>query len=144
MSCVSVVIPALPSVSQTLVESLTRKMIRDEVSDVPEIWRRIVFSELDWCATHLSDLSYLHRLNACKLIDWHHSYYGYTREDWLAIYPSRQEMYRRQVVAELDWCATHLDELTPRHRDKAIDLLEDFYATNPEDYQSSWNVLLKF
>ena len=133
---------ALPAVSQSLVDALSKKAVRGE--DVGVVWRRLVYRELEWCSEHISELSYHHRMNACKLVDWHHSYYGYTHERWLPLYPSRNEMYRRQVCAELNYCANHLHELTARHRDKAIELLEEIYQSCPEDYQSAWNVLLDF
>lgn len=131
----------LPSISQTLVDALEKKLRRGDCSTVPELWRRLVFRELDWCGQHLECLSPLHRISACKLVDWHHSYYGYTREDWYRLYQSPNEMYRRQTVAELNYCAAHLAELTCRHRDRAIELLEDFYSTNSEDYNPAWEVL---
>lgn len=131
---------ALPAVSQSIVDALSKKAVCGD--DVHVVWCRLVYRELEWCAAHISELSYLHRLNACKLIDWHHSHYGYTHECWLPLYPSRREMFRRQTCAELNYCANHLDELTARRRDKAIDLLEDVYFSCPEDYQTSWNVLV--
>lgn len=143
MSCVSLV-PAIPAVSQTLVDILARKHYRHDVSNVPELWRRLVYRELEWCSAHLPELSYRHRLNACKLIDWHHSYYGYTHDHWLPLYSSDSEMYRRQVVAELNWCSTHLDELTEHHRDEAIDLLCDISQHFPALVRRSWSVLLDF
>lgn len=141
MSCVSLV-PALPAVSQSLVDVLARKHYRGDLSSVsvPELWRRLVYRELEWCSAHVAELTYRHRLNACMLVDWHHAYYGYTHERWLVLYSSQAEMFRRQAIAELDWCSLHLDELTPHHRDKAIDLLADCLTTLGV-YHSWWSAL---
>lgn len=138
--CVVSMCCALPAVSQSLVDALSKKAVRGDAVHV--VWRRLVYREIEWCADHISELSYLQRLNACKLIDWHHSYYGYTHERWLPLYPSRSEMFRRQTISELNWCANHLAELTSHRRDKAIDLLEDIWQYCPEDYQASWDALI--
>lgn len=139
MSCVSLV-PALPAVSQTLVDALARKHYRGEVSAVPEIWRRLVIKELQWCADHNAELSYRHRLNACKLVDWYHRNFGYTASDWLKLYPSRSEMYRRQTIAELDWASANVDVLPPRYRDSLLDIVSDCLRTFGE-YHSWWSLL---
>lgn len=128
MSCVSLV-PALPAVSQTLVDSLARKHYAREESFVPELWRRFVVRELQWCVTHNAELSYRHRLNACKLVDWYHRTFGCTPSDWLKLYPSEAEMYRRQTIAELDWASQHVNELSPHYRDSAIDVVTNCLET---------------
>lgn len=130
MSCLSVsLVPAIPAVSQSLVDALAKMQYAGRAPHVPELWRRLVFRELSWCSLHNSELSYLHRLNACKLVDWHHRHYGYTHEDWLDLYPSEAEMFRRQTIAELDFCSSHLEEISKRHRDSAIDLVSDCLET---------------
>lgn len=129
MSCVSVVpaipAPAIPAVSQSLVDSLARKYLRREVSEVPELWRRLVIKELTWCCNHIDELSYRHRLNACELVDWYHRNYGITPYGCLKLYPSESEMYRRQTIAELDWASQHVNELSRRQRNMLIDMASD-------------------
>lgn len=132
----------LPAVSQSLVDALSRKDLRGKVSVVPELWRRLVFRELEWCADHFDELSPRHRSNAAILVDWYHRHHGVTYERWLKFYRSDTEMYRRQAVAELCWCSANVDALSRRHRHLAIDLLCDVEQCAPELYQESWNVLL--
>lgn len=139
MSCVSLV-PALPAVSQTLVDALARKHFRRDVSSVPELWRRLVFRELQWCSDHNAELSYRHRLNACELVDWYHRNFGCTPSDWLKLYSSHSEMYRRQTIAELDWASNHVNDLSRRQRDTLIDIVSDCLQTLGV-YHSWWSAL---
>lgn len=139
MSCVSLV-PALPAVSQSLVDALARKHYRHESSPYPELWRRFVFRELQWCSDNNAALSYRHRLNACKLVDWYHRNFGYTSPDWLKLYPSKSEMYRRQTIAELDWASNHVNALSRRQRDMLIDMVSDCLQTLGV-YHSCWSSL---
>ena len=132
----------LPAVSQSLVDALSKKDVRGEVSAVPELWRRLVFLELDWCSEHFDELSPRHRSNAAILVDWYHRHHGVTYERWLKFYRSDTEMYRRQAVSELCWCSANVDALTRRHRIRAVDLLCDVEQYAPELYQDSWNVLI--
>lgn len=137
MSCVSLV-PALPAVSQSLVDALAKKYYRHESSAVPELWRRLVFKELSWCSDHNSELSYRHRLNACKLVDWYTRNFGVTPSDWLKLYPSESEMNRRHTIAELDWASQHVNELSRRQRNFCIELAADFDNYLGE-YHSWWS-----
>lgn len=139
----SLSVDVIPAVSQSLVDALAKKDICGEVSAVPEMWRRLVYRELEWCSEHFDELSPRHRSNAAILVDWHHRHYGYTHEHWLKFYRSEKEAYRRQAVAELCWCANNVDfELTRRHRIRAVDLLCDIERYAPELYQDSWSVLI--
>ena len=140
--CTMSLVPMLPAVSQSLVDALSKKDARGEVSAVPELWRRLVFRELDWCSKHFDELSPRHRSNAATLVDWYHRHNGYTPERWLKFYRSPIEMYRRQAVAELCWCSSNVDALTRRHRIRAIHLLCDVEQYAPELYQDVWRVLL--
>ena len=101
----SLPVELLTGVCQSLVDALEKKDLRGEVSAVPELWRRIVYRELEWAASHFDDLTPRHRANCATLVDWHHRHYGYTHEHWLKFYRSEKEAYRRQVVAEL--CPTY-------------------------------------
>ena len=139
MLCVSLV-PALPAVSQSLVDALARKHYRGDSPAFPDLWRRLVFRELQWCSDHNAELSYRHRLNACNLVDWYHANFGVTPSDWLKLYPSEAEMYRRQSIAELDWCSQHVSELSCRRRDSAIDILSTC-LTSLREYHSWWSAL---
>ena len=143
MSCVSLpaVVPLIPAVSQSLVDALARKHYRGEVSAVPEMWRRLVFLELQWCADHNAGLSYRHRLNACELVDWYHRNFGCTPSDWLKLYPSQSEMYRRQTIAELDWASNHVNDLSRRQRNMLIDMVSDCLQTLGV-YHSWWSALM--
>ena len=138
----SLSVDVIPSVSQSLVDTLTKKDICGEVSAVPELWCRLVFLELEWCSEHFDELSPRHRTNAAILVDWYHRHNGYTSERWLKFYRSSTEMYRRQVVAELCWCSSNVDALSRRQRIRAIDLLCDVERYAPELYQDVWRVLI--
>lgn len=138
----SLSVDVIPSVSQSLVDTLTKKDICGEVSAVPELWCRLVVTELEWCSAHFAELTPRHRDNCAALVDWYHRHKGYTPESWLKFYRSEKEAYRRQVVAELCFCAAHVFELTRRHRIRAVDLLCDIEQYAPELYQDSWNVLI--
>lgn len=138
----SLSVDVIPAVSQSLVDTLAKKDICGEVSAVPELWRRLVFRELEWCADHFDELSPRHRSNAAILVDWYHRHNGVTPERWLKFYCSSTEMYRRQSVAELCWCSANVDALSFRHRDKALDLLWEIQTYAPELYLDSWNVLV--
>lgn len=133
-------VPALPAVSQSLVDALSKKRYRGDSSAVPELWRRLVFRELEWCAAHVAELTYRHRLNACMLVDWYHVYYGYTHESWLVLYSTQAEMFRRQAIAELDWASNHVNDLSRRRRDMLIDMVADCLQTLGV-YHSWWSVL---
>ena len=137
----SLSIDVLPAVSQSLVDVLARKDICGEVSAVPELWRRLVYRELEWCSDNFSALTPRHRDNCAALVDWHHRHYGYTHDHWLKFYSSEKEMYRRQAVAELCFCAANVFELTRRHRILAIDLLQQVCNEAPELYNPAWKVL---
>lgn len=132
----------LPAVSQSLVDALSKKDLRGEVSAVPELWRRLVVRELQWCSDHFDELSPRHRSNAATLVDWYHRHTGYTSDEWLIFYRSPKEMYRRQAVAELCWCAANVHELSRRRHHKAVDLLCEVEQYAPELYQDSWRVLI--
>lgn len=127
----------LPSVSQTLVDTLARKEMRGEVA--PLIWRRLVFRELSWCVSHLDELTARHRDNACKLLDWYYRQVGEIPESFASLYPAR-ERYRRCASAELDWCSRHVSNLSPRRRDKAIDLMSSLWESD-KFYCSWWSQL---
>ena len=131
-------VPTLPAVSQSLVDALSKKDARGEVSAVPKLWRRLVFLELEWCSKHFDELSPRHRSNAATLVDWYHRHNGNTPEHWLKFYRSDTEMYRRQAVAELCWCSANVDALSRRHHHKAVELLCDIEQYAPELYQESW------
>ena len=135
-------IPMLPAVSQSLVDALSKKDLRGERSAVPELWCRLVVSELQWCVKHFDELTPRHRSNAAWLVDWYHRHHGYSPDKWLIFYRSPVEMYRRQAVAELCWCSANVDALTRRHRIRAVDLLCDVERYAPELYQDEWNVLI--
>lgn len=135
-------IPMLPAVSQSLVDALSKKDARGEVSAVPEMWCRLVFRELEWCSDHFDELSPIHRTNAAILVDWYHRHNGDTPERWLKFYRSSTEMYRRQAVAELCWCSANVGSLPRRRHMLAVDLLTDVELYAPELYQDSWNVLI--
>ena len=139
MSCVSLV-PVLPAVSQSLVDALSKQSPCRDVPAVSECWRRLVVKELRWCSDHNAELSPRHRSNACILVDWYHRNFGYTSPDWLKLYSSHSEMYRRQTIAELDWASANVDVLTPHYRDTAIDLLTDCLQTLGV-YHSWWSAL---
>ena len=143
----------LPAVSKSLVDEfvaehsgltdslaggLAKKSARGESPD--ELWLRLVRNELVWCSQNSDKLTARHRQQACDLVDWYYSQVGDVPESWLVIY-SESECYWRLARNELDWCSSHVDELSARHRDYAIDLLEDFYAANPNEFRSEWNVL---
>lgn len=138
----SLSVDVLPAVSQSLVDALVKKDILGEVSAVPEIWRRLVFRELEWCSEHFDELSPRHRANAAILVDWYHRHNGITYKHWLKFYRSDKEAYRRQVVAELCWCSSNVDALSRRHRIRAIDLLCDVEQYAPELYLPAWHVLI--
>ena len=138
----SLSVDVIPAVSQSLVDVLSKKDICGEVSAVPELWRRLVYRELEWCSEHFDELSPRHRSNAAILVDWHHRYYGYTQEHWLKFYCSEKEMYRRQAVAELCWCANNVHDLTRRHRILSMDLLQQVCNEAPELYLDCWKVLV--
>ena len=138
----SLPVELLPAVSQSLVDVLAKKDILGEVSAVPELWRRLVFRELEWAASHFDDLTPRHRANCAALVDWYHRHNGITYKHWLKFYRSDNEAYRRQVVAELCRCSSNVDALSRRHRIRAIDLLCDVERCAPELYQDAWRVLL--
>lgn len=135
-------VDVIPAVSQSLVDALAKKDLLGVRSAVPELWCRLVVRELQWCVKHFDELSPRHRTNAATLVDWYHRRQGYTPEEWLIFYRSDSEMYRRQAVAELCWCAANVHKLSRRHHYKAVDLLTVIEQYAPELYQNSWRVLI--
>lgn len=140
----------LPAVSKTFADSLSntgasehsaasvvlaRKTFKSSL-----MWRRLVRLELDWCVRHFDKLTHRHRRQACLLLDWYYSQVGEVPDSWFALYDDA-ELYFRAVAAELEYCSRHIDMISARRRDKAVDLLESLYAANPLACRLSWFVL---
>ena len=148
----------LPAVSQTFADSLVntgasehsdvtcaiadglaKKSARGEFPSL--VWLRIVRAELIWCANNSDKLTARHRQQARLLLNWYYSQVGCSPESWFAVlYPAR-EFYYRVAIAEIDWCARHVNQLNGRQRDDAIDLLEEFCAANPGEFRPAWKAL---
>lgn len=124
--------------ADSLADGLSKKSARGESPS--DLWVKLVRLELDWCADNSDCLTVGHRRQACLLLDWYYSRVGNVPESWLVIY-SESECYWRLARNELDWCSRHVNELSARYREYAIDLLEDFYAANPNESLPEWNVL---
>lgn len=125
-------------VTVAIADGLSRKSARGEFPSL--VWLRIVRNELVWCVDNSEKLTARHRQQAAILLDWYYSQVGDVPESWLILYPE-SECYWRLARNELDWCSRHVNELSARHREYAIDLLEDFCAANPEEFNSAWKVL---
>lgn len=123
-------------------ERLPGKVFDDEISEA--CWLRIVRNELDFCSSRIGDLTWRHRMQACDLLDWYHSTTGNYRNSWLSLYPNDKECFRRLVVAELNWCSSHVKSLSRRRRILAIDLMCDVEQTAPELFRDCWSTLLDF
>lgn len=147
----------LPEVSKTFADSLPLG-VREHAKILPvllkcisakksrgespsDLWLLLVRKEIIWCVDNSDKLTWRHRLNACDLLEWYYSVTGEVDDAWLILLPE-SEYYWRFARAELDWCAAHVSELSPRERDFAVDLYEDFYSANPENFRPAWSVIL--
>lgn len=130
----------LPAVSQTLVNVLARRHYSKTESAYPQLWRKFVCDELDFCTFNLSSISYRQRVNAVSLVNWHHRSFGITKPDWLALYFSKDEMYREQTIAELDFMSSRVSLLSRRHRNQLIDMATELFA-ECGIWHASWSSL---